>query len=224
LAASIEDALKLNEEYQGLFKQLVNHTKALEKLGPLTIPDTSSIEREIGFADSKLNEDRKILATRDQLIKAELRKKELSDRHTELSQLIANLEQIEFTMETFTRTKVQMLEERINSMFSMVKFKMFNLQVNGELSETCECTVNGVPYSDLNNAARINAGIDIINTMSSKYGIVAPIWIDNRESVNKIIDTKAQLIHLYVIPNLPESNPDREDLIASYKKQGILLM
>jgi hypothetical protein len=219
----IDEALKVHEEYQKLSKDLEADNKKLDNLGPVTIPDTSSIEKEIGFASNKLSEDRVKLSKRDQIIKADQRKAELEARQKDLSQQIAALEQVEFTMETFNRTKVNMLEEKINSMFSLVKFKMFNIQVNGELSETCECTVNGVPYSDLNNAARINAGIDIINTMSLKYGIIAPIWIDNRESVNKIIDTKAQLIHLYVIPPLPEAGDDREASIAFYKQQGILL-
>ena len=59
-------------------------------------------------------------------------------------------------------------------------------------------TVDGVPYEDLNNAMRINAGLDIINTLSEHYEITAPIFADNAESVNELIDVKSQLIKLIV--------------------------
>ena len=68
----------------------------------------------------------------------------------------------------------------------------------------CETTYNGVPYSGgLNNAARINTGLDIINTLSEHYGFVAPIFVDNREAVTQLIETKAQVISLVV------SKPDK---------------
>jgi len=59
--------------------------------------------------------------------------------------------------------------------------------------------VDGVPYrSDLNTAAKINAGLDIINTMQGFYGVTAPIFIDNAEGINSILETPAQTILLRV--------------------------
>ena len=81
----------------------------------------------------------------------------------------------------------------------MVKFKLFNNLVNGGLEECCEPLVNGVPFSsNLNTAAKINAGVDIINTLSDYYNFYAPIFIDNRESVNDLIETESQVINLIV--------------------------
>jgi len=194
----VNAVLKANEEWQKLHKEGTALATKLEKYGPIAVVDTSALDKEISFARANMDEQKLRLSKRDQIKKAEDRKLDLEISQKALSQEIANLEQMEFTIETFIRTKVSMLEERINALFKVVKFKMFNLQINGQLAETCECSIGGVPYSDLNNAARINAGVDIINTMSSKYGIIAPIWIDNRESVNELIPTRAQLINLYV--------------------------
>ena len=44
----------------------------------------------------------------------------------------------------------------------------------------------------------MNAGLDIINTLCKFYGVCAPIFIDNRESVNDIIETQSQIINLVV--------------------------
>ena len=61
--------------------------------------------------------------------------------------------------------------------------------------------VNGVPFSDLNDAMKINAGLDIINAISNANGISAPIFIDNRESVTEIVSVMSQVINLVVDRN-----------------------
>jgi hypothetical protein len=63
----------------------------------------------------------------------------------------------------------------------------------------CECYVNGVAYHDgLNQAARLNAGLDIINALSAHYNVSAPIVLDNSESTINIISTIGQQIRLQV--------------------------
>ena len=75
---------------------------------------------------------------------------------------------------------------------------MYEQLINGGIVETCEALINGVPYSDANNAAKINAGIDIINTLSKEYDTWAPIFVDNAESVNELIKTESQIVRLVV--------------------------
>lgn len=146
---------------------------------------------------------------RDQL-QGELGKFTVADqsqkRITELKEqervLAAEFEKLEgelYLTEEFIRTKVNLLEERINSKFKYVTFQLFDQQINGGLTETCQTLFNGVPYDKgLNNAARINSGLDIINTLSEHYGFSAPIFVDNAEAVTKLIDTKAQVVSLVV--------------------------
>ena len=93
---------------------------------------------------------------------------------------------------------MDMLSDTINSKFKLVKWKLFDIQINGGLKETCELTLNGVPYTDLNSAAKVQAGLDIINSMSAIYDVSAPIFIDNREGVNSIPEVDAQVINLIV--------------------------
>lgn len=122
-------------------------------------------------------------------------KKQLIDNNQEL----AKLEKLTFEIEDFEKTKINLVEERINGKFSIVKFKMFNQQNNGGESQTCEATINGVSYANtLNTAAKLNAGLDIINAFSKQFNVYAPIFIDNRESVCNIIPTKSQVINLVV--------------------------
>ncbi|EKO0708743.1 AAA family ATPase [Staphylococcus pseudintermedius] len=104
-----------------------------------------------------------------------------------------------YQLNLFTTTKINILTDNINEKFDMAEFKLFNQLVNGELEETCITLVDGVEYSGgLNNAARINVGLDIINTLCKHYNVTAPIFIDNAESVTNVIDTEAQQIQLIV--------------------------
>nr|DAQ98610.1 MAG TPA: chromosome partition protein [Caudoviricetes sp.] len=142
-------------------------------------------------------------------IKAELGKEEYvkaaKDRLAELEKLLriqseelAQLEATEDTMMEFAKERVKLVENKINSMFTMVKFKMFDTQINGGVVETCEAVVDGVPYSTQNNAMVINIGIDIINAICRSENISAPIFVDNAESLNSILPTPSQLIRLVV--------------------------
>lgn len=138
------------------------------------------------------------LKIEEQVIK-QARIAELQAKEKELVKAYEELEQQLFLIEEFIRTKVSLLTESINKQFKLAKFKLFDEQINGGLAECCETTFEGVPYSTgLNNAAKINVGLDIINTLSKHYNTTAPIWIDNRESVTKLLSTEAQVINLFV--------------------------
>ena len=96
------------------------------------------------------------------------------------------------------KAKESELYNRINGMFQLVSFSFVSEQLNGNDKTICVCTVNGVPYPDVNNAGKINAGLDIINAICRSKGITAPIFIDNRESVNNLLPTCSQVINLSV--------------------------
>lgn len=124
---------------------------------------------------------------------------ELQAQERELAAEFERLEQELYLTEEFIRTKVDLLEEKINSKFKFARFKLFEMQINVGLQEVCETLYEGVPYSSgLNNAAKINVGLDIINTLSEYYGFSAPIFVDNAEAVTRLIDTNSQLICLVV--------------------------
>ena len=79
-----------------------------------------------------------------------------------------------------------------------MKFKLFDVQINGGIAECCEVTFKGVPYSDLNNASRINIGLDIINTLCRLNDRYCPVICDNAESVTNIMPTTSQMVCLVV--------------------------
>ena len=124
----------------------------------------------------------------------------LRDEQKEIGQKVADQEQMLYLLEEFIRFKLNKVSESINSHFKTVNFKLWEMQLNGGMKDCCECTVNGVPYSTLNSGHRIIAGLDIIQSLSELYGVTAPIFIDNAESLNEfnVPDMAAQMILLAV--------------------------
>lgn len=125
---------------------------------------------------------------------------ELEEEQKAVGQKIAEQEQMIDLTEDFIRVKMDQISNAINDKFQIVSFRLFEDQINGGLKETCECTVNGVPFSSLNNGHRIIAGLDIIRSLSELYGVSAPVFIDNSEAVNteNFPEMDAQMIHLVV--------------------------
>lgn len=123
---------------------------------------------------------------------------ELNEQRKKLAQEIATLEKLEFQIEAYQRAEIMLIESKVNSKFTLVKWKMFDEQLNGGLAPTCEAIVNGTPYNDLNTASKINAGLDVINALSYHFGIFAPVFIDQRESIVTLQQTDCQVISLVV--------------------------
>lgn len=189
--------LENNKEYQALNQQMT--ALETEINAPAVVNNQlQELKQKKSNLQIELEGINNLLAFKEQNIVLEKRKAELMEEEKKLSKQIAELEGQEFLCEEFIKTKVELLESSINNKFKNVSFKLFETQVNGGINECCEALINGVPFSNANTASQINAGLDIINSLCNYYGVQAPIFIDNRESINQILDTGSQVINLIV--------------------------
>lgn len=192
-----DDYKKLSAEVEALKKQLETPNEALNK-------QLAEIDEQIKALQGEADElGRKMLEYEVNRSNVE-RVNELQAEQQRLSSRYEELENLTYLIEDFTREKVRQLEEKISANFKYARFKMYDEQINGGLVETCEVMADNVPYTDLNNAAKINIGLDIINTFSRQANITVPIFIDNAEAVTKFIDTDSQVIKLVVDSNYKE--------------------
>ena len=129
---------------------------------------------------------------------------ELESQQAELAAEKSKLDEASYLMDEFVKAKVNMLEDVINSRFKLARFKMFNVMINGNVEECCETTYKGVPYRSMNNAARINVGLDIINALTGYFKVNAPVFIDNAEAVTEFIPVNSQTIKLIVDESEPQ--------------------
>jgi exonuclease SbcC len=177
----------------GVIEQQIEASKTGES-------DNSEIKARRHTLYAELDELKKQRDTKGQIERGEKRVAELQTEEKDLAQRLADLEAIEFTIQEFTRVKIDTLESQINHKFRYARFKLFDRQVNGQEVECCETMYKGVVWGSMNTAARVLVGIDIINVLSAHYGVSAPIFLDNRESVTSIPDTDAQIVNLIVSP------------------------
>lgn len=190
-----------NEEY---VKLKAEHDEVLAKIEKLESEGADSVVDELkaekSDLQSQLNEVNAIIAKSSMNVEIDERIAELQAEQKEIGQKVADQEQMLYLLEEFIRFKLDKISDSINSHFKTVNFKLFEMQLNGGMKDCCECTVNGVDYSDLNSGHRIVAGLDIIRSLSEMYGVSCPIFVDNAESLNKfnVPDMDAQLILLTV--------------------------
>lgn len=198
LRSGIQDP-KSDPGYQKLLDEKDSIQMEITRLRESAQEEESRLMREVSELESRLHElerDRyKFYAFKD----TEKRIAQLEGQERSLAAEYERLQEELFLTEEFTRSKVALLDSKINSKFKIARFRLFEEQINGGLNEVCDTLYNGVPYDGgLNNAARINVGLDIINTLSEHYGFSAPIFIDNAEAVTELIATNAQVIRLVV--------------------------
>lgn len=201
IVQTVDARLSQNESYTSLKEEIAHRTEELNK----PVEEAKQVEE----ATRNLNSDRlalqskrdelnKQLDVRDIIARKRERITELQEQEKTLNIQLSELESKEEIAKEFTKAIITELENKVNALFTNVRFTMFEHKLNGALKPTCECSVGGVPYSDLNNADKINAGIDIINAICSYNNVYAPCFIDNAESINDVLPMKSQAIHLIV--------------------------
>lgn len=187
-----ERGLELRNQYDKLERQI----EALERGEQANVIE---LQAKIDSILAEINDVNDLLYRFELHAKQQERVDELIAKEQSLGLKFGELEQQLMVLEEYVRAKVSLLTDTINGKFRIVKFKLFDTAINGGLIECCEPTVGGANYSTgLNNAARINAGLDIINALMSHYGLHLPLFVDNAESVNELIEVDTQVITLSV--------------------------
>lgn len=144
----------------------------------------------------------------------EYSRKRVAELQEDARNAAARLEAIEkqlYLLDEYSRYKTQFVEDSINSMFRIARFRLFREQANGGIEDRCDVVYEGVPYINLNSGAKINVGVDIINTLSTAYGVSVPLFVDNAESVTKLEKSENQIIRLVVSENDKELRVNYEN-------------
>lgn len=166
---------------------------------PVENTENAQIDEQIAALKEKLGDAQIIITKADNNNALNARIGELLKSEHELSEHLIDLEHQLYLCEQFTRTKTDLVSERLAEKIPTVQFIMFRPNVTNEgIEECCETSYHGVPYKDLNTGARINVGLEIIKALISKYEVTAPIFVDNAESVTELNSVPTQLIRLVV--------------------------
>ena len=161
--------------------------------------DVSPLREEAQSIQERIDRAKAVVADTERGNSLNRRIQELLKSDGQLAQQQADLERKLALLDEFSKTKMDMVNEKCNQAFAHVRWVMFRPNVtNSGYEACCEATWDGVPYKDLNTGCRINAGLDVINTLAKRAGKTVPIFLDNAESVVKLLPTDAQVIRLVV--------------------------
>lgn len=187
---------------------------ALEKqLDRTAVPSTEGIDRKIEEVKSELEKHDKATVARKIAAEKSSRIEELKEEQKNLSKQLDEIDQNIMLCEDFERAKSRMLESHVSKIFAPLSFRLFVDQMNGGLAETCETLIPSpegklVPWSDANTGARVLAGVRIADVLGKHYGISAPKFVDNAESLTSSIpELDTQIIRLEAKPDLHTDRP-----------------
>lgn len=196
VAGNADEAIANDKECIGLRNDIAEIANQLQVEVPQA--DVSELQSEKADRNAAIAEINKRLGKRAMIERVNKEIADLEEKRIANNQAKADLEKWEDVYLRFQKAKDEVLMQRINGLFNVVSFSFVKEQKNGGEKVTCYCTVNGVPYADVNACGKVNAGLDIINAICATKGISAPIFIDNRESFNVIIPTISQIVNLRV--------------------------
>lgn len=192
------------EEYKELEQQIAEKEQAMHKAN-----DISAVKAELKAQENDLRQqlsecERKIAESNTE--KDEQRLEELRAEQRTQEQNKANAEKILDLLDELDKAKNETLSDSINSHFSLVKWKLFELNKSGGYKSVCIPTVNGksILTTMSNKGNRILGRVDICNSIQKISGMSVPIILDDSESLDstnqkKVADmVDSQLIMLIV--------------------------
>lgn len=194
----------VTEEYKALEQQIAEKEEAMHKAN-----DISSVKAELKAQESELRQQ--LAECESQIAKSdtaadEQRLEELKQTRIDSEQNKANAEKILDLLDELDKAKNETLSDSINSHFSLVKWKLFELNKSGGYKSVCIPTVNGksILTTMSNKGNRILGRVDICNSIQKISGMSVPIILDDSESLDstnqkKVADmVDSQLIMLIV--------------------------
>ena len=192
------------DEYKALEQQIAEKEQAMCKAN-----DISSVKAELKAQENDLRQQ--LAECESQIAKSdtaadEQRLEELKQTRIDSEQNKANAEKILDLLDELDKAKNETLSDSINSHFSLVKWKLFELNKSGGYKSVCIPTVNGksILTTMSNKGNRILGRVDICNSIQKISGMSVPIILDDSESLDSTNQKKvaemvdSQLIMLIV--------------------------
>ena len=186
-----------NEEYQKISDQIISLENEIEEMSKETVGKTELEAKKAVLRDEISDIVAKIKSADNTKVKDRIA--ELEKEKAEVGQKIAEQEQMIDLTEEFIRAKMNRISSIINEKFGgRVTFKLFEVQINSGIRETCECQWDG--RTNMSNGESIVAGMHICKALSELYEVSCPLFVDNSEAVSdgRFPNMNCQVIKLFV--------------------------
>ena len=212
-AAKVEpqDMADFSQRKGEIQARINNLNAALFEIHDSTASVKSKLRQEITEISAKISEHMAIISKESLLDYSRKRVEQLREDAQNAAQCLEAIEKMLFLMDEYSRYKTRFVEDSINGLFRIARVRLFREQANGGIEDRCDVVYDGIPYISVNNGMKINLGIDIINTLSTAYGVRVPLFVDNAESVTNLEKCGSQIVRLVVSENDKELRVNYEN-------------
>lgn len=173
-----------SDEYKALANEIAVKEQALN-LASYTTDVKAELKAQENDLRQQLSEvEQKIAESNTE--KDEQRLEELRAEQRTQEQNKTNAEKILDLLDELDKAKNETLSDSINSHFSLVKWKLFELNKSGGYKSVCIPTVDGksILTTMSNKGNRILGRVDICNSIQKISGMSVPIILDDSESLD----------------------------------------
>ena len=194
------DKEKRIEQFRANHKALLKQRDAimedLTKLEYVDISEQAEKSRELDAKCQPLLEVLRKHKQHEQLLRqVEEAKKDEQAKLESLNDSIFILDSIK----AFKAKEAELQGEKVQELFTTLSVRLFDEQKNGEIKPTFEIEYDGRPYSKLSLSESIRAGLELREVLSNQSEIVAPVFVDNAESITSFKEPTGQLIICKVV-------------------------
>lgn len=186
-------------EYGAVERMIADYEKNLAEIPKLRAEKTS-LENYIMEVSRKSKEAE--LEYNHAVSQNQINDKMISDKQDALKQLRQEYADTVKTIAMISEFSIESnkdMQDQINKFFKHFQFELFDTTQDGNVTETCRMTVNGIPYGKgLNHGDMILTEIDLAQGFQKMMGVEMPVFVDDTESVDeaRIPDVGTQLITL----------------------------
>lgn len=203
---STEEIIELNKKLNGLKDEVQEIIKKIQAYGESDLKsadEKESLVSAMHAVDAEIEKKMDLLAKSKVYDDMQVRADGLKQQQKTLSAHYDELMEIKKDMENIIKQMVDDMKTRIAEKFKFARFSMYQPQINGGIKECCEVLdKDGIPIDRASNHAnRVNTNIDIVDALSKFYDVSAPVFIDNCESVNQVLDSGINQLIMLTVSN-----------------------
>ncbi|MGG1618272.1 AAA family ATPase [Paenibacillus sp. NRS-1781] len=202
--AVTQDKERRKEELRNAHQKLINERKELEtqlaKIEPVDISEQTSqiraLEEKRDATATALSAHKARQGMQDDLDKA---RADESDTLASRNDSIFILDAIK----AFEAKEAELQAAKVQSLFTTLSISLFKDQKNGERKPDFVIEMDGKAYPLLSLSESVRAGLELREVLSEQSGVIAPVAVDNSESVFKIKQPSGQLILVKAVEDAP---------------------
>ncbi|MDT0163851.1 ATPase [Bacillus sp. AG4(2022)] len=183
------------DRLEATFKLAIKNRKELQsQLDELEYIDVSEqlakvreLEAQKAPLEEELRKHREYEKKQGEVLQAEAEEKEALES---LNNSIFILD----TIKAFKAKEAELQTEKVQALFETLSIRLFDTQKNGEVKNTFIIEMDGKPHNMLSLSEGIRAGLELREVLSQQSEVIAPVFVDNAESITKFKQPSGQLI------------------------------